>query len=68
MIDRIDFNVQQTQEYVSKAVSETTAAVRYQKEARRVRKSIFNKARKMFLQNQIQNFALFDLLFNRSYN
>ena len=37
MLDRIDFNVQQTVNYVSKAVSETQAAVRLQKEARRVR-------------------------------
>ena len=43
MIDRIDFNVQQTVQYVSKAVSETQAAVRLQKEARRVR-IIKNKA------------------------
>ena len=36
MIDRIDYNVQQTQDYVKKAVTETAIAVKFQKSARRV--------------------------------
>lgn len=38
MIDRIDFNVQQTQNYVAEAVKDTAQAVVYQSKARRVSK------------------------------
>ena len=42
MIDRIEYNVEQSVDYVSKATQDTKKAVRYQSAARRVSHSYFS--------------------------
>lgn len=44
MIDRIEFNIQQSADYITAAKQDTKKAVKYQREARRVtkrRKKVF---------------------------